>query len=66
MILVLLPDIRNSENFIDKSRPLPSTLQKDYIPDDILFALTQIPHGQELLGPAARLRNINTSAVRSN
>ena len=63
-LLVLLPDIRTSDNYIDKNRPLPSSLQKDYIPDDILFALTQTPQGQELLGPSARLRNINTSTVR--
>ena len=64
-LLVLLPDIRTSDNYIDKNRPLPSSLQKDYIPDDILFALTQTPQGQELLGPSARLRNINTSTVRT-
>ena len=61
---VILPEIRTSDNAIDKSRPLPTSLQKDFIPEDVLFALTQPPTPKESLGPSSRFKNLNTSTVR--
>ncbi|XP_071802778.1 axonemal dynein light chain domain-containing protein 1-like isoform X1 [Asterias amurensis] len=38
-----LPDLRSSDNAIDRSRPLPTSLQSEFIPEEILNALTNIP-----------------------
>ncbi|XP_041480916.1 axonemal dynein light chain domain-containing protein 1-like isoform X4 [Lytechinus variegatus] len=38
-----LPDLRSSDNYVDRSKPLPTSLQSDFIPEDILNALTQLP-----------------------
>ena len=58
-----LPDLKNSDLAIDKSKPLPTSLQSDFLPEDVLFALTQPPQIKEPLGPASRFRNLNTSVV---
>ena len=58
-----LPVLRSS-NDIDKTKPLPTSLQSDFIPEDILFALTQPPPGKGKLGPPSRVRNLNTTSVR--
>ncbi|ESP04990.1 hypothetical protein LOTGIDRAFT_109702, partial [Lottia gigantea] len=59
-----LPEIRNSKNQVDKNKPLPTSLQNDFLPDDVLFALTQPPPPRDKLGPAPKLRNLNTSTSR--
>ncbi|XP_030853355.1 axonemal dynein light chain domain-containing protein 1 isoform X2 [Strongylocentrotus purpuratus] len=38
-----LPELRSSDYYIDKTKPLPTSLQSDFIPEDILSALTQLP-----------------------
>ena len=58
-----LPDLRSSDLAIDKTKPLPTSLQSDFLPEDVLFALTQPPQTKEPLGPASRFRNLNTSVV---
>ncbi|XP_077986638.1 axonemal dynein light chain domain-containing protein 1-like isoform X2 [Glandiceps talaboti] len=50
-----LPELRSSDRAIDKSKPLPTSLQSEFIPDDILKALTQLPQpGQDLLPPPGK------------
>jgi len=62
-LLVELPEIRRSDNSIDKDKPLPTSLQCDFIPDDVLLAITHPPPGYDKLGPLTRYRNINTTTV---
>ncbi|XP_070532396.1 axonemal dynein light chain domain-containing protein 1-like isoform X2 [Ptychodera flava] len=38
-----LPELKSSDRAIDKRKPLPTSLQSEFIPEDILLALTQIP-----------------------
>ncbi|XP_078605454.1 axonemal dynein light chain domain-containing protein 1-like isoform X2 [Branchiostoma floridae x Branchiostoma japonicum] len=38
-----LPDLRTSDMAVDRTKPLPTSLQSDFIPEDLLFALTQPP-----------------------
>ncbi|KAK3088891.1 hypothetical protein FSP39_025040 [Pinctada imbricata] len=61
----ILPEIRSSTNAIDKTKPLPTSLQSDFIPEDVLFALTQPPPAKDQLGPPTRSRNLNTSMVQA-
>ncbi|XP_059177935.1 axonemal dynein light chain domain-containing protein 1-like isoform X2 [Physella acuta] len=56
----ILPELRSSAS-IDKRKPLPTSLQSDFIPEDILFALTQPPPSKNKLGPVTLTRNLNTS-----
>ncbi|KAL3870210.1 hypothetical protein ACJMK2_038289, partial [Sinanodonta woodiana] len=56
-----LPDIRTSDNAMDKSKPLPTSLQSDFIPEDVLFALTQPTEIRDKLGPPNRARNLAVS-----
>jgi len=58
-----LPVLKSSNNVIDKSQPLPTSLMSDFIPEDVLFALTQPPPVKDQLGPPSRTRNLNTSTV---
>ncbi|XP_061169866.1 axonemal dynein light chain domain-containing protein 1-like isoform X2 [Saccostrea echinata] len=58
-----LPELRNSNNALDKTKPLPTSLQSDFIPEDVLFALTQPPPVRDQLGPPTRTRNLNVSNV---
>lgn len=58
-----LPELRNSGNALDKRKPLPTSLQSDFIPEDVLFALTQPPPVREQLGPPTRNRNLNVTTV---
>ncbi|KAK6195039.1 hypothetical protein SNE40_000555 [Patella caerulea] len=60
-----LPEIRTSDNMIDRTKPLPTSLQSDFLPEDILFVLTQPPPAKDKLGPAPKLRNLNTTSVQS-
>ncbi|XP_062611821.1 axonemal dynein light chain domain-containing protein 1-like isoform X3 [Saccostrea cucullata] len=60
-----LPELRNSNNALDKTKPLPTSLQSDFIPEDVLFALTQPPPVRDQLGPPTRTRNLNVSNVPS-
>nr|XP_034304358.1 LOW QUALITY PROTEIN: axonemal dynein light chain domain-containing protein 1 [Crassostrea gigas] len=60
-----LPELRNSGNALDKRKPLPTSLQSDFIPEDVLFALTQPPPVREQLGPPTRNRNLNVTTVPS-
>ncbi|KAK7095467.1 axonemal dynein light chain domain-containing protein 1-like [Littorina saxatilis] len=55
-----LPQLRGTME-IDRSKPLPTSLQSDFIPDDVLFALTQPPIPRDKLGPPSRVRNLATS-----
>ncbi|XP_022084228.1 axonemal dynein light chain domain-containing protein 1-like isoform X2 [Acanthaster planci] len=41
--IATLPDLRSSDKDIDKTKPLPTSLQSEFIPEDILNALTNIP-----------------------
>ena len=59
---VKLPQLRSSME-VDRSKPLPTSLQSDFIPDDVLFALTQPPMARDKLGPPTRTRNLSTSMV---
>lgn len=61
--VVKLPQLRSSMA-VDRTKPLPTSLQSDFIPEDILFALTQPPPARDKLGPPTRYRNLNTSLVR--
>lgn len=58
-----LPVLKSSNNVIDKSQPLPTSLMSDFIPEDVLFALTQPPPVKDQLGPPSRTRNLNTSTA---
>ena len=58
-----LPELKTSDVAIDKTKPLPTSLQSDFLPEDVLFALTQPPQIKEPLGPASRFRNLNTTVV---
>ncbi|PVD21951.1 hypothetical protein C0Q70_17754 [Pomacea canaliculata] len=60
--VVKLPQLRSSM-VVDRTKPLPTSLQSDFIPEDILFALTQPPPARDKLGPPTRYRNLNTSLV---
>ena len=42
-----LPDLKSSDKDIDKSQPLPTSLQSEFIPEDILNALTAMPTSVE-------------------
>ncbi|XP_071820220.1 axonemal dynein light chain domain-containing protein 1-like isoform X2 [Apostichopus japonicus] len=55
----LLPSLRASHNKVDKTKPLPTSLQSEFIPEDILSALTQLPGPsvKEKLSTPSRLRN---------
>nr|KAG5700478.1 hypothetical protein BaRGS_013965 [Batillaria attramentaria] len=48
---------------MDKSKPLPTSLQSDFLPDDVLFALTQPPIPKDKLGPPTRARNLDTTGA---
>ena len=63
-VLEPLPDIKTSKTALDKTKPLPTTLQSEFIPDEVLLAITQPPPAYEKLGPPSRYRNLDTSAVR--
>ena len=41
---------------IDRSKPLPTSLQSDFIPEDILLALTLPSPAPEQLGPVGKTR----------
>ncbi|XP_063422973.1 axonemal dynein light chain domain-containing protein 1-like isoform X3 [Mytilus trossulus] len=56
-----LPDLKTSGHGIDRNKPLPTSLMSDFIPEDVLFALTQPPPVKDQLGPPSRTRNLNTS-----
>lgn len=58
-----LPALKSSDVGIDRSKPLPTSLQSDFLPEDVLFALTQPPAMKDQLGPPSRFRNLNTSSV---
>ena len=58
-----LPDLKTSDNALDKSKPLPTSLQSDFLPEDVLLAITNPPPNYEKLGPPTRFRNLNTTAV---
>lgn len=62
----MLPDLKSSDNAVDRTRPLPTSLQSDFIPEDVLFALTQPPTGpKDRLGPPSshKIRNLDVSTV---
>ncbi|XP_033732804.1 axonemal dynein light chain domain-containing protein 1-like isoform X2 [Pecten maximus] len=61
----LLPELRNSENKVDRTKPLPTSLQSDFLPEDVLFALTQPPPIRDQLGPPNRARNLNTTSIQT-
>lgn len=56
-----LPDLKSSGHVVDRNKPLPTSLMSDFIPEDVLFALTQPPPVKDQLGPPSRTRNLNTS-----
>lgn len=58
-----MPDLKSSGHGIDRNKPLPTSLMSDFIPEDVLFALTQPPPVKDQLGPPSRTRNLNTSIV---
>lgn len=61
-----LPELRNSDQAVDKSKPLPTSLQSDFLPEDILFALTQPPTSRGgTLGPPSKYRSLNTSEAKT-
>ncbi|XP_076455039.1 axonemal dynein light chain domain-containing protein 1-like isoform X2 [Babylonia areolata] len=60
---VKLPQLRSSAMEVDRSKPLPTSLQSDFIPDDVLFALTQPPMARDKLGPPSRVRNLGTTTA---
>ncbi|KAL4218861.1 Axonemal dynein light chain domain-containing protein 1 [Mactra antiquata] len=60
-----LPEIRTSDLAIDKTKPLPTSLQSDFLPDDVLFALTQPPAIRDTLGPPSKYRALNTSTSKT-
>ncbi|XP_053380213.1 axonemal dynein light chain domain-containing protein 1-like [Mercenaria mercenaria] len=60
-----LPELKNSDLAIDKTKPLPTSLQSDFLPDDVLFALTQPPTVKDVLGPPSKYRALNTSVART-
>lgn len=54
-----LPNLRASHSEIDKTKPLPTSLQSEFIPEEILSALTQLPGPsvKEKLGTPSRVKN---------
>ncbi|XP_052221948.1 axonemal dynein light chain domain-containing protein 1-like isoform X3 [Dreissena polymorpha] len=60
-----LPELRTSDMAVDKSKPLPTSLQSDFLPEDVLFALTQPPSAPDTLGPLSKYRSLNTSVAKS-
>ncbi|KAL5011861.1 hypothetical protein ScPMuIL_010412 [Solemya velum] len=64
-----LPELRTgSVAVLDNTMPLPTSNQSDFLPEDVLFALTQAVPARDVLGPISRTRNLNTSTtqVRKN
>ncbi|KAL8625878.1 hypothetical protein ACOMHN_012470 [Nucella lapillus] len=59
---VKLPQLRSSME-VDRTKPLPTSLQSDFLPDDVLFALTQPPMARDKLGPPSRIRNLTTTVA---
>ena len=56
-VIPVLPQLKNTENVIDKAN-----VGGDFIPEELLFALTQRPQTPEHLGPPGRRQ---TSALVS-
>lgn len=54
-----LPELRSSDYYIDRTKPLPTSLQSDFIPEDILSALTQLPKpvGKDKLKASAKAKS---------
>ncbi|XP_002738798.1 axonemal dynein light chain domain-containing protein 1-like [Saccoglossus kowalevskii] len=54
-----LPELKSSEMTVDRTKPLPTSLQSEFIPEDILNTLTQLPQSnQDQLGPPLRTKVI--------
>ena len=65
-IPVALPELRRNTISLDRSQPLPTSLQSDFIPTELLLALTEVSPPQEQLGPASRQRRASSvSTVNS-
>ena len=64
----LLPHIRPHAGHLvaEKWKPLPTSLQSDFLPDDVLFALTKLPLANESLGPSHRAQHIATETVSTH
>ncbi|XP_074655207.1 axonemal dynein light chain domain-containing protein 1-like [Tubulanus polymorphus] len=60
---VALPALKQQD--LDTTKPLPTSLQSDFIPEDVLKALTQPTTRGEILGPPSRYRNLATTNVAS-
>ncbi|XP_052789465.1 axonemal dynein light chain domain-containing protein 1-like isoform X3 [Mya arenaria] len=60
-----LPELRSSDLALDKTKPLPTSLQSDFLPEDVLFALTQPPSSRDTLGPLSKYRSLNTSSSKA-
>lgn len=58
-----LPELKSSDNAVDKHKPLPTSLQSDFIPEDVLMALAPPPTSSRPLGQPTRHRNLSTSSV---
>lgn len=55
---VVLAQRPSEESLVDRAKPLPTSLQSDFIPDDVLLALTQPPYPREQLGPPSRHKTL--------
>ncbi|XP_033119171.1 axonemal dynein light chain domain-containing protein 1-like isoform X2 [Anneissia japonica] len=62
----MLPDLKSSDNYIDKSKPLPTSLQSEFIPEEILNALTKIPKPVPKDGLPTALKTKNASTNKGN
>ncbi|ELU17826.1 hypothetical protein CAPTEDRAFT_221957 [Capitella teleta] len=58
---IMLPELKANQTMVDKTRPLPTSLQSDFLPEDVLLALTQPAPPSDKLGPSHRHRNLHVS-----
>lgn len=58
-----LPELREKRNMVDRSKPLPTSLQNEFIPEEVLLSLTYAanagPCPENLLPP----KKIKTAKV---
>ncbi|XP_071947240.1 axonemal dynein light chain domain-containing protein 1-like isoform X2 [Antedon mediterranea] len=62
----VLPDLKSSDAYIDKSKPLPTSLQSEFIPEEILNALTKIPKPVPKEGLPTPHKTKNASISKGN
>ncbi|KAI0239999.1 Axonemal dynein light chain domain-containing protein 1 [Lamellibrachia satsuma] len=63
---VSLPELRQSTLNLDRNQPLPTSLQSDFIPAELLLALTEISPPQEQLGPTSKQKRSPSTVMKKS